>query len=125
MKEMFKVYRELRDKYKDDKQFKEAWSQWKKANPYPRGNIHDVVDHIEHIIKVAGIDHVGLGSDFDGISTTPEQLEDVSYYPYITQELLNRGYNAAQIKKVLGENVLRVLREAEAVAQKLKKGEKL
>lgn len=121
MKQMFKVYRELRDKYKDEAQFKEAWAQWKKANPYPRGTIHDVVDHIEHIIKVAGVDHVGLGSDYDGISTTPEQLEDVSCYPYITQELLNRGYKAAEIHKVLGGNVLRVLREAEAVAQKMKK----
>jgi membrane dipeptidase len=122
MKVMFKVYRELRDKYKDDKQFKEAWSQWKKANPYPRGTIHDVVNHIEHIIKVAGVDHVGLGSDYDGISTVPEQLEDVSCYPFITQELLNRGYNKEQIHKILGGNALRVLREAELVAKNLKKG---
>jgi membrane dipeptidase len=123
MQQMFKVYRELRDRYKDDNEFKEAWAQWKKANPYPRGTIHDVVDHIEHIIKVAGVDHVGLGSDYDGISTVPEQLEDVSTYPYLTQELLNRGYNAQQIHKILGGNVLRVLRDAEAVAKKLRAGD--
>ena len=68
-------------------------AQWQKEHPFPTGSVHDVVDHIEHIIKVAGIDHVGLGSDYDGIGTVPRQLEDVSCYPYITQELLNRGYN--------------------------------
>jgi len=62
---------------------------------------------------MAGIDHVGLGSDFDGISSTPEQLEDVSKYPYITQELLNRGYNEEQIHKILGGNLMRVLRRVE------------
>jgi membrane dipeptidase len=66
---------------------------------------------------VAGIDHVGLGSDFDGIGTTPKQLEDVSCYPYITQELLNRGYKREAIHKVLGENLMRVFRQAEAVAR--------
>jgi membrane dipeptidase len=75
-----------------------------------------VVDHIDHIAKVAGIDHVGLGSDFDGIGTVPQQLEDVSCYPNITQELLNRGYDESAIKKVLGGNILRVLKRAEAVA---------
>ena len=69
--------------------------------------MHDVVDHIEHIIKVAGVDHVGLGSDYDGIGTVPKQLEDVSCYPYITQELLNRGHKREDIVKVLGTNVLR------------------
>ncbi len=81
-----------------------------------RGSIHDVVDHIEHIIRVAGIDHVGLGSDFDGIPTTPAQLDDVSTYPLITQELLNRGHSAQDVHKLLGSNVLRVLRAAEDVA---------
>jgi membrane dipeptidase len=76
-----------------------------------------VVDHIEHIVKVAGIDHAGLGSDFDGITRVPRQLEDVSCYPNITQELLNRGYTREQIHKILGENVLRVLRKAEEVAR--------
>ncbi len=84
------------------------------------GNIHDVVDHIEHIIKVAGIDHVGIGSDFDGVPRLPKQLDDVSAYPLITQELLNRGHSAADIHKLMGTNVLRALRSAETVAKKLK-----
>src|SRR5262245_25395185 len=93
------------------------WAQWKKEHPLPRGSIHDVVDHIEHIIKVAGIDHVGLGSDFDGINSTPVQLEDVSTYPRITQELLNRGHTPAALRKVLGLNLLRALGDAERVAR--------
>lgn len=80
------------------------------------GSIHDVVDHIEHIIKVAGVDHVGIGSDFDGVPTLPTQLEDVSRYPLITQELLNRGHSAVDVRKVLGGNVLRALEGAEKTA---------
>jgi len=86
----------------------------------PQGSIHDVVDHIEHIIKIAGIDHVGIGSDYDGIGSAPRQLEDVSTYPYITQELLNRGHSREAIHKILGANVLRVMRAAEAVAERTK-----
>ncbi len=94
-----------------------------KADKDRRGTIQLVVDHIEHVIKIAGIDHVGLGSDFDGIPRTPRQLDDVAHFPYITQELLNRGYNRQQIEKVLGINLLRVLRQAEDVSRKLKSGE--
>jgi membrane dipeptidase len=83
----------------------------------PRGSVYDVVDHIEHIVKTAGIDHAGLGSDFDGIGAVPRQLEDVSYFPYITQELLNRGYGREDIHKILGGNLLRVMRQAEKVAK--------
>jgi membrane dipeptidase len=115
---MFEVARELKAKFPDEKEFQAALDQYRKDNPIPRGTIHDVVDHIEHVIKVAGIDHVGLGSDFDGVDSTPEGLEDVSKYPYITQELLNRGYKPDQIRKVLGENLLRVFREVEKAAGK-------
>ncbi len=94
MASMFEVRRELRAKYTDDKEYEKALAQWRRENPIEPGTIHMVVDHIDHIVKVAGIDHVGLGSDFDGITTSPAQLEDVSCYPYITQELLNRGYTA-------------------------------
>ncbi|PAY15483.1 membrane dipeptidase [Rhodopirellula sp. SM50] len=90
-----------------------------KTNESARGSIHDVVDHLEHIIRVAGIDHVGIGSDFDGVPSLPTGLEDVSKYPLITQALLNRGYSEADIHKVLGGNVLRALRGAEAAAVKL------
>ncbi|QDV88848.1 dipeptidase [Planctomycetes bacterium TBK1r] len=88
------------------------------SNESARGSIHDVVDHLEHIIRVAGIDHVGIGSDFDGVPSLPTGLEDVSKYPLITQALLNRGYSEADVHKVLGGNVLRALRGAEAAAVK-------
>lgn len=89
------------------------------SNDDARGTIYDVVDHIEHLIRGAGVDHVGIGSDYDGVSRLPEQLEDVSTYPKITQELLNRGHDEATIHKLLGGNILRVLRESEAVSQRL------
>ncbi len=117
-KQMFEVARDLKKKHTDEKEFQAALDQYRKDNPIPRGSIHDVVDHIEHVIKIAGIDHVGIGSDFDGIDSTPEQLEDVSKYPLITQELLNRGYKADQIRKVLGENFMRVMRAVEKAAGK-------
>ncbi|WP_149499939.1 dipeptidase [Roseiconus lacunae] len=87
------------------------------ANENANGTIHDVVDHIEHVIMVAGIDHVGIGSDFDGVPRLPLQLESVASYPLITQELLNRGYGKEQIHKILGGNILRALRAAESVAE--------
>ena len=90
-----------------------------RKNAKATGTIHDVVDHIEHIIRVAGIDHVGIGSDFDGVPRLPDQLEDVSTYPRITQELLTRGYQREQIHKLLGANVLRVLKAAEKAAIEL------
>jgi membrane dipeptidase len=120
-KDMFQEMRALQKKYPDEKQFRAALTQWTKEHPIPSGSVHTVVDHIEHIIKVAGVDHVGLGSDYDGITRVPQQLEDVSCYPYITQELLNRGYGKEDILKVLGGNALRVLREAERVARETKK----
>jgi membrane dipeptidase len=117
---MFQAQRELRAKYADDKEFEAALAAWVKEHPVPSCSVHDVVDHIEHIIKVAGVDHVGLGSDFDGITAVPKQLEDVSCYPYITQELLNRGHNKEEIIKILGGNLLRVMRKTEEVAKGMK-----
>ena len=117
-KEIYRVAKELRMKHPNEKEFQLALQQWEKENPFPLGSVQTVVNHIEHIIKTAGIDHVGLGSDFDGISYAPKQLEDVSCFPYITQELLNRGYNAEQIHKILGGNALRVFRKVEEVAAK-------
>lgn len=117
MKEMFQVSRELRKKYPEEKEYQEAFRQWRREHPVPTGSVHTVVDHIEHILRVAGPDHVGLGSDYDGISTVPRQLEDVSCYPYITQELLNRGHAPDVVRRILGSNTLRVLRQAEEVAR--------
>jgi membrane dipeptidase len=121
-RDLFAAYNRLRKKYAEDgKEFRAAMAAYRKDHPYPAGSIHHVVDHIEHVIKVAGVDHVGLGSDFDGIDRVPKQLEDVSCYPLITQELLNRGYTKEAIVKVLGLNALRVLRQAEKVAREWKK----
>jgi membrane dipeptidase len=117
MKKMFVVGRELRKKYPKDAEFQEQMAAWVKENDYPAGTVHDVSDHIDHIVKVAGIDHVGLGSDYDGISRLPNQMEDVSTYPVLTQSLLDRGYKKADILKILGGNVLRVFAAAEKVAE--------
>jgi membrane dipeptidase len=94
---------------------------WVKAHPAPRATVADAADHIDHIKKVAGIDHIGLGGDFDGITSVPEGLEDVSKYPALTAELLRRGYKDDEITKILGLNVLRVMREVEKVSAKLRK----
>jgi membrane dipeptidase len=91
-------------------------ANWENSHPVELGSIYTVVDHIDHIAKVAGIDHVGIGSDYDGIDVVPDQLEDVSTYPRITQVLINRGYSDDDIRKILGGNILRVLRDAEKVA---------
>ena len=88
------------------------------------GNLHDVVDHIEHLVKLAGIDHVGIGSDYDGVGRLPEQLESVATYPLITQELLNRGFDKESIHKILGTNIMRVLRQSEVVAKSMQQDEK-
>ena len=120
MENMFQVNRELRERYPNDAQFKEAKRKWRSENPIPRGTIHTVVDHIDHIVMTAGIDHVGLGSDYDGVTMLPLQLEDVSCFPYITQELLNRGYSQDAIHKVLGGNLLRALGQTEGVSRRLR-----
>jgi membrane dipeptidase len=78
-----------------------------------------IVDHIDHAVKLVGVDHVGLGSDFDG-GPTPEGMEDASHYERITEELLRRGYREADIKKILGGNTLRLLEDVEAVSKKLR-----
>jgi membrane dipeptidase len=91
-----------------------------KKNKEATGTIYDVVDHIDHLVKHCGVDHVGIGSDYDGVSRLPEQLESVATYPRITQLLLDRGYDRESIHKILGGNVMRVLRRAEAVAAEMK-----
>lgn len=124
MRQMFAKLRELRAAFPSEQDFQRERKRWEATNPIDPGSVHDVVDHIEHIVKVAGIDCVGLGSDFDGISTCPRQLEDVSTYPLITQELLNRGYTPADIHQLMSGNILRVMREAEKVAAELQAGGK-
>lgn len=87
-----------------------------KEHPKAGAGVSDVADHIEHVIELVGIDHVGLGSDFDGISDTPAGLEDASAYPSIIEELLRRGYDEQDIRKICGENLLRVWAEVERIA---------
>jgi membrane dipeptidase len=87
----------------------------------PQATIADVADHIEHVRKVAGVDNVGIGGDFDGIDTTPVGLEDVASYPRLFAELIRRGWSDADLKKLAGENVLRAMRAAEATAARLQK----
>lgn len=115
--------KELQRRFADDKERADGeLRKWEQANPRSgECDVHDLLDHIDHIVKVAGIDHVGLGSDFDGVPALPKQLDDVSTYPVITQGMLDRGYSAAEIRKVLGENILRVFREAENVSRALSK----
>jgi len=84
----------------------------------PQVSWERIVDHIDHMVKLVGAGHVGLGSDFDG-ANMPEGMDDVSYVPRITQALLDRGYSEADIRKILGENTLRVMEEAEQAAARL------
>jgi membrane dipeptidase len=92
----------------------------------PRPPLKSLIDHIDHIAKVAGVDHVGLGSDFDGVSgATPTGIDSAADLPKITQALLERGYNADDIKKILGGNLLRVFREVERVSREMQPGGRL
>ena len=101
-----------------------AMEAWDKANPGPKATLSQVADHIDHIRKVAGIDHIGLGADFDGMDSQPDGLDDVSKYPALLAELLERGYSDDDVQKIAGRNVLRAMRGAEAVALKLQKARK-
>ena len=87
----------------------------------PRATLQQMADHIEHIRDVAGVEHIGLGSDFDGITSVPLGLEDVSKFPDLLAELLRRGWSEQDVRRVAGVNVLRVLREAERVAAEMGK----
>lgn len=95
---------------------KTALAQWDKANPMPRGSVTDVADHIDHIAKLIGTDHVGLGGDLDGVETTVVGLEDASKYPALFVELARRGWSQADLEKLSSRNMLRVLKAAEAYA---------
>jgi membrane dipeptidase len=94
---------------------------FRRDRPVPRATLAQVADHVDHVREVAGIDHVGIGSDFDGIGETPAGLEDVSRFPALLAELAARDYSDAELAKVAGGNILRVLRAAEAVAARLQR----
>ena len=95
---------------------KAALDQWVRDNPAPRVPLSVVADHVQHVRDVAGLDHVGLGGDFDGVDALPVGLEGVDGYPALLAELMRRGWSDRDIRKLAGENVLRVMRRAEEVA---------
>ena len=99
---------------------KAALKAWEEKHPRPAATLAQVADHIDHIRQVAGVDHVGLGSDFDGIEDTPVGLEGVDRYPALLEELMRRGWSDAEIGKLAGENLLRVMAAAEGVAVTLR-----
>lgn len=112
----------INEKYKNDPERRaEESDKLEAANPLPPLPISKLIDHIDHIVKVAGIDHVGLGADFDGANDMPEGAQDVSMLPNITYELLKRGYSETDIRKILGENLLRAFAEVERVSRTMSK----
>ncbi|MBI4481469.1 MAG: membrane dipeptidase [Acidobacteria bacterium] len=105
--------RELARKYRGDpdRLAAERYKLFENPSSVPPPPLKVLIDHIHHAVQVAGVDHVGLGSDFDGIDSAPRGMEDVTRLPQITSELLQRGYAEKEVRKILGENFLRVLRE--------------
>jgi membrane dipeptidase len=99
---------------------KSGVAQWTAANPAPRATLAQAADHIDHIRAIAGIDHIGLGGDFDGIESVVQGLEDVSTYPALMAELLRRGYTEDDIRKIAGRNILRVMREVEKTSKAMR-----
>ena len=103
---------------RDDPRVAAFSEAYREQNPYPYADVDIVVDHIERVVEIAGIEHVGLGSDYDGVGDSlPEGLKDASTYPNLISELLRRGHSEGDIRKILGENVMRVWREVEAYSE--------
>ncbi len=113
--------RDLREKYgKDTAAITRAVNEWRKTHPEPRATLSQVADQIEYVRRIAGVDHVGIGGDFDGITEVVQGLEDVSTYPALFAELARRGWSDSDLRKLAGENFLRVFAEAEAVAKRMR-----
>lgn len=105
----------------DGEEAKQYSDDYRAKHPYPFATLAQVVDHFDHVIKIAGVDHVGIGSDFDGVGDSlPIDLKDVSQYPNLVAEFLRRGYSESDIAKILGGNLMRVWAEVEAYAAKHK-----
>lgn len=103
----------------DPKAAAAAVEAWRQANPKPAATLADVADHLDHVRKIAGADHVGIGSDFDGIHSGPKGLEGVDDFPDLLSELSRRGWSEADLRKLAGENLLRVMERADSVAARL------
>ena len=104
----------------DPQRRERAMKEWEQAHPAPVATIGEVADHVEHVAKVAGYDHVGIGGDLDGIDAAPAGLGTVSGYPLLFAELIRRGWSDANLAKLAGGNLLRVMRRAEAVSAAMK-----
>jgi len=116
------VMKDLQAKYGNDTAaITREIRQWRAAHPEPRATLSQVADQIDYVRKVAGVDHVGIGGDFDGITEVVQGLEDVSTYPALFAELARRGWSDDDLRKLAGENLLRVFAQAEAVARRLQK----
>jgi len=119
MSERAALAREL-ERVTDPEEQDRIEKEYRAAHPWPRATLAEVADHIEHARSVAGVDHIGIGSDFDGIDEVVLGLEDVSKFPDLFAELIRRGWKDEELKKLAGGNVLRALKEAEKVAGQLK-----
>jgi membrane dipeptidase len=111
----------LRPTITDTVELRRRMDEWTVAHPRPHPTLAQVADHIEHVREVAGADHVGIGSDFDGITYVPVGLEDVSTFPQLFAELIRRGWSDDDLRKLAGRNVLRAMRAAEATAARLQR----
>ena len=122
MKDMFGAKRSFEKEFGvDSDEAKNAMLKWRSTHPIYPGDASIVVEHIHHVVKVAGVDHVGLGSDYDGIEVLPKGLEDVSTYPLITELLVRKGYSEQDIHKIMSGNMMRVLKECEKAATQNKR----
>jgi membrane dipeptidase len=108
--------------YRDLAQRKQIKADWMAEHPRPKATIADVVAHLEHAREVAGVEHVGLGGDYDGVDELPVGLEDVSCYPALIDALLTRGWSESDCGKLANGNIVRVMRDAEAAAGRLQAG---
>lgn len=124
MKELQPKMAELRQKYASDpKAMRQAMREMREAmGPIPRATLADVVTHINHVVSIAGIDAVGIGSDFDGVFCVPTDLDSVDKWPNLTRALLEEGYTAAEIRKIYGENLLRMMAAVEKVGKETPAG---
>jgi len=113
-------YLDSHDLQEADEAAQQHYEEYSREHPIPYADVSDVVDHIDHVVKLIGVDHVGLGSDFDGVGDSlPYGLKDVSGYPNLIYQLLKRGYSETDIEKICSGNLLRVWSEVERIAQQL------
>jgi membrane dipeptidase len=112
--------RRLRAEHPDDPELvRELMERWNESHPVPDSSVEDVADHVDRIREIAGVDHIGIGSDFDGTPGVPYGLEDVSRYPALFAELAGRGYTDDELTRIAGRNVLRLMRAAQRVSAEL------